>query len=529
MPRSSPRILALLIAAAMIPAMGTSAFAQEKEPDGEPPSDAPPATPAPAADPVSLPSAAPAQPAATNENVPEGKQLLQRAAAAFKKVKAVSFKAKQYAAGGDIDIGALLGTTEGSVKMFRKATPSGSTVPFYWVIRAQGIGGRSKAAFDAAWIGQDVEWADSATKKVFQKNDKAAHSPVVMSAKYLKLDDIIAAEPFTKDLGATEFTVEDSRVIGGVNCDVVVTLASSVAKTKTRWFLGADDYFPRRLDKIIISPKGRDKDTITTVELSDVVLETTEPTSITEAQCRIAIPEGFVEERDPASPVGAPAPKPAPAPAPPTHPDPAATSAEATAGTPATPVIDAPPPAPPAPTIAPSFSLKDVSGKPQTLEGLLTTEGTQALVLDFFGTWCVHIKNWHPVLDEVVKERASKGVVMVTMATREKDMSNLTDYMSKSHRENLVLVNAYETAKAYGVRTYPAAAIVSRDGRLIGVIQGASADSRVALEDLIADALGEARPARIEENHEPNPDAKPDAKSEAVPLTDATNAVSKAK
>lgn len=503
----------ILLAGALLSVSTLTAWAQES---GEEPPEAPasPALITPPSQP-NQPAASPAAtPAAGEESapadVPEGKRLILRAQAAFRRVTSMSYRGKQYANG---QLASLLGSFEGTIRMLRRPTPSGSNVPFTWTMNVRGSGSKSNTEFEATWFGLDVEWLDPKEKKLIQKNERSARSPILQSAKYLRVSELLGPEPFSRDLLATAFEIEDAKDVGGVRCDVVLVKSASQSGKQTRWYFGIDDHLPRRMDTIT-GAAGSNPTTVS-FEFLDLVVETADQPGMNEDELRLRLPDGFTEERDPETAI----PQASRPQQPPVVQNPGNAVKQIPPGTarpgesPGTqPTVEvAAPPPPPPPALAPEFEMARPSGEKVSLRSMLAADGNQVLLLDFFGTWSIRAKDWHPVLDELAKANAARGVKVVAMGTRERDTSKLVEYLSKAGFNFDLLVDGYDAAKAYGVKTYPSTAVVAKDGRLIRLIAGGHPESRDELASAISAALG-SEPASTSPTTTPtiNPTTTPD-------------------
>lgn len=110
---------------------------------------------------------------------------------------------------------------------------------------------------------------------------------------------------------------------------------------------------------------------------------------------------------------------------------------------------------------APDFTLKDVSGKEYTLQGLL--EGNQYLLVDFWASWCAPCRKGIPEMKEFAKKYADKGVAVVSIST-DKDRAA---WLKALEEEQMPWTNLLDDAgiKAkYGVEYIPSVFLIDATG-----------------------------------------------------------------
>jgi peroxiredoxin len=453
----------------------------------------------------------------------EGKRLLRRSAEAIRAARAITYSAKAYSTGA---LESLTPKADGLVKMRRVA----GGAPDAWLARITGrttkkgakAGDGESLDFDVAYLGNKrIEWADPKAQKIVEKVDRSAQSPIVQGAKSLRIDELFAAAPYTRDLTAGTATIIDRKTIAGVECEVV-QIEMGERKNKTRWYLGLDDHLPRRVDRVIEGAMASE----VVVEASDLKVETSEEPSISASSLRIPVQPGWTEEREPVAPP--------PQPVQPTH-----VGADPTKGDVVPSKIDArsmpaiatptAPAPPPPPRLAPEFELTTAKGEKVSLQALRDS-GASAVVLDFFGPWSLLARDWHPRLDELAKRFADRGVRVLALSVRAKnndDSVNMTKEFSFT-----TMLNADKVARDYAIAVYPTTVVINRSGEIVRTIPGSKDD----LSDTVAEAIEEAvtgqKPAPKGESSTPAvvppaPSAKPDdsaAKSEAEKADKAKDA-----
>lgn len=359
-----------------------------------------------------------------------------------------------------------------------------------WLVRATGEArpeGKPVQQFDVAWRQTSVEFVDHDRKRVAERTGRNPQGPGAQLAGMARLQQALAASPFAKELAAKSTVMEAPRTIGGEECHVVL-ITNADGRTKYRWAFAQTDGFPRLSEQVLEGEIGGN----VSMELGDVSIETSEPTSITPDQLRVVVPEGYTEDRPganpakPSQPVNKDTSKPRvdpPKPADPAQPKPEANEAPApevaTAEEKPGPEASAPAGLP---RPAPDFELSTPQGEKVRLSDL---KGT-VVVAEFFGSWCLPCRDWHARLAEAAKD---KPVKLLALSVREKDDANAEQAIADSGAPYQLLLGAHQTAAAYGVRSYPATVIIDKDGLVIKEFLRGEATAETLTE------LGDALPA----------------------------------
>jgi peroxiredoxin len=128
---------------------------------------------------------------------------------------------------------------------------------------------------------------------------------------------------------------------------------------------------------------------------------------------------------------------------------------------------------------APDFRLSDTGGESV---GLSSLRG-RTVILHFWASWCPHCLSEMPLLEQLEKELAPRGVEVLAVNLAE-PTRRVTRYV-KAHDLHLrVLLDPRGTvAKAYGVVGLPASIVISPEGVVLGSISMGSLDRR-RIEDL---------------------------------------------
>jgi hypothetical protein len=384
-----------------------------------------------------------------------------------------------------------------------------------WTTRVTGEGKLSAASpessFDAVYTPSNtVEWIDNTKKKLIER--PANQAAATMLASGSRFADGFSARAFSSELGqATTFTMLDRSTVNGVECDVVEATLTSGQKSK--WFIGVEDKLPRKLER-------SSKNNPTAIfEVSNLTSSSTSTPGATDA-LRLTPPEGYAVDRQGTPKPPAPTPEPAPETVkavPVTEPDTRTESPSEPSPTPAaTPTPTTP--AQPTPTVLPPatlppFTITTATGEAVTHE---TLRGKVA-VIEFFGSWAILTKQWHPKLTDVLGKFNDPKVTPYAASVRERTTENAAECLRANNITFPHLLNAEQLAKLLTITAYPATAVIDPEGKIIGVVQGESDLDRAALkvESHIRVALGGTPIDIPEPQPAPAPAARP---SEPQPL-----------
>jgi thiol-disulfide isomerase/thioredoxin len=151
-------------------------------------------------------------------------------------------------------------------------------------------------------------------------------------------------------------------------------------------------------------------------------------------------------------------------------------------------------------TEAPDFTLRVVANG-STLPGDQTRVHMgelrgQAVLLDFWATWCMPCRAEAPIVDRVARRWRDKGVVVVGI---NEDTPDQGDPGSFAHEEGLTYpivrdgegdeVATYgRTLRSYDADSLPTLVVVSKTGKVTAIRTGITEDAE--LERLIREALG---------------------------------------
>lgn len=411
------------------------------------------------------PEVQPEEQPAPEEATSEGRAIFEAAAAAVRRAQAITYRARYYSTGG---MASLMPSSEADVRMLRSGRGT-------WLVRTIGTGktrSNPNLEFDISYMGATNEWVDHANKKVYEKLPRESKGEAFTIGNGTKLDEMLEINPFRAELAPSmEYLVEPREEVNGVLCDIV---SVQKGRSTTRWAFGVDDHLPRRRESIVNTSAMSGS---MVLELTDVRVDESNPPRMPQEMVRVAVPEGYEEDRT--APPMQPPPAPQPAVAQPEPPKEAAGEE---------PVQPPPPPPPPEPRVrtAPDFSLKTPSGDTVSLSSLRG----RVVVLEFAGSWCIPLREAHPELQELADRYKDVAVYLVNV--REKDANNIIGDLSRGNFTFGLLLNGDATATAYGIKRYPSYCVVNKDGLLIhteaGFVKG---ETFTALREAVEAALND--------------------------------------
>jgi peroxiredoxin len=135
---------------------------------------------------------------------------------------------------------------------------------------------------------------------------------------------------------------------------------------------------------------------------------------------------------------------------------------------------------------APGFTLQTLDGEPVALSDLRG----QAVLVNFWATWCPPCKAEMPAIQEVYDEYKGQGftVLAVNMAYQD-DPGNIPSFMAEFGLDFPVLLeNSGQVANTYLIRSLPTSFFIDREGVIQEVVIGgpmAEALLRARVEDIL--------------------------------------------
>lgn len=141
---------------------------------------------------------------------------------------------------------------------------------------------------------------------------------------------------------------------------------------------------------------------------------------------------------------------------------------------------------------APGFSAKLANGKTISLAEF---KSKKYVLLDFWGTWCVHCRALSPDMIKMYKKYESKGLEIVSIATD--DDRKLWQKAIVDDRtglwKHILLMDASKSAKGdnlvvqYNVPAYPTFILIDKEGKIAGRYGGEGNDFHVNLKNKLAE------------------------------------------
>ncbi|MCL4743368.1 MAG: TlpA family protein disulfide reductase [Phycisphaerales bacterium] len=259
------------------------------------------------------------------------------------------------------------------------------------------------------------------------------------------LTEFASAEPFKDEIEAKVADLEGRAFVNGVLCNVVyVEYRDDPETSKARWYFGAEDSLPRRVERLT-EINGRSGATV--VSLSELrVLDEAE-----ESLFRLEAPEGFetrrIEPRQTARP-----------PAPELH----------AVG-----------------TSAPDWTLKDAAGNTHSLADYRG----KVVLLDFWATWCGPCKQAMPSIQRLHERFAGRPVAVFGLSCFERPGADPAGYMAESNFTYGLLLDGTDVAMAYNVAAIPTFYLIGFDGTIIHRETGYTPKKEAELAKVIEDYL----------------------------------------
>lgn len=369
-----------------------------------------------------------------------GVEALEATAAAIKDMSSISFQASQSNSKGSMTekIKADL-----NVQMVRNDDAKRS-----WNIRytgtAEGLGTagdeEGNLQVEVHNDGTATTWIDFKEEKVYIKRTRLAKGAPIQMATYGTqfLDELTSDAPFAQAIAESEITYEGEESIGGVSCDIIKIIKAGT-NIKEMWWFGKEDHFPRKYIT------GIEQMGDTTILVSNVKInQEINPDDLT-----IEFPPNFeVEDRGPNRVAGG-----------------AAVGNQAG----------------PAPrrrgteigNEAPDFELTNASGELVRLSSLRPN----VVVLNFWGSWCLPCRDANDELEALQKHFSGQDVKVLALACKEPDATSAADLMAENNWTFELLNDASKTARIYTVRKYPTIMVIGREGEVVHVTKGYSADA----------------------------------------------------
>lgn len=396
----------------------------------------------------------------------QAKTLLKDSAAAIKALKGVTF---EVTATTQIPGGMSLGG-KGKITYLRPAsiahtpgaaTPTNLASPTFLAEGNSDVAGEGKLNFRVALVeNQTVTWIDEKEKTVFQKPlmPKTDGEKAVSRVRTVLFPPpILEAEPFEKELRATNITIDEPQVVDGEPCDVVKIITDN--KSEHTVAISQKDKLPRlyQTNRPLnnTKPAGEAQSVVRRWELSGVKVNT----SATVKDITLKTPDGFKFVKE--------------------EPKPAETAASAPKGPGAASVAQG---GLAVGTVAPALDLKLAGG------GDLNAASTAGAVT-VLGFWSPLV----PASAEMAKNLQglsgkvdSKAVKIFAIACREgaDEEPRVQKFIADNKLTIRSALSGDTAATGFGVRGFPSVAVLNKEGKIAAFFESIpSVDALKAVVD----------------------------------------------
>lgn len=311
-------------------------------------------------------------------------------------------------------------------------------------------------------------WTDIAAHTINERPATKNGRGIPSAFQFVLLKSIVQDDPYAEDADNAE-TIDllTQEVIGDTLCDVIHIKrtkpkgrsSSSSTYTDARWYIGADDKLPRKLEHI--TDAGLVKITLL-FELSNMKV-TSPPQDLLD----VNRPESFAFKS--------------------TMPNPDDASNSNNDVIEPNP-IDRPinqnqtnqPTRPVAPRIkrAPAYAFTPVSGT----EINNSTQANKITVLYFWGSWCIPCKSASPMVSQLANDFSSDPVDIFGLAIREADPDQTADDFTINRYQHTLVLDADALVSTFKARVFPTLIVINRDGE---ITYQRSISKELSAEDLI--------------------------------------------
>jgi len=134
------------------------------------------------------------------------------------------------------------------------------------------------------------------------------------------------------------------------------------------------------------------------------------------------------------------------------------------------------------PERAPRFRAKTLDGETFTNDSV---KG-KVVLLQFWTTWCQYCRREQPIVDDINKEFAAKGLVLLAVNVGE-SKKKVKKFLEENPRSvRIVLTEDTNLAAMYAATVFPIYVAIDRDGNIAGMQRGAGGER--ALRNLLSRA-----------------------------------------
>jgi thiol-disulfide isomerase/thioredoxin len=121
---------------------------------------------------------------------------------------------------------------------------------------------------------------------------------------------------------------------------------------------------------------------------------------------------------------------------------------------------------------APRFTAKTLDGETFNNDSVRG----KVVLLQFWATWCPLCKNEEPIVDQLNKEFADSGLIVLAVNVGE-SKKKVKKYLADSPRAcRIVLTDDTNLAAMYQATAYPIYVVIDRDGFIVGTQRGAAGE-----------------------------------------------------
>ena len=121
---------------------------------------------------------------------------------------------------------------------------------------------------------------------------------------------------------------------------------------------------------------------------------------------------------------------------------------------------------------APRFHAKTLEGEQFNNESV---KG-KVVLFQFWTTWCPYCKSEESLVNDITKEFADKGLIVLAVDVAE-SKKKVVEYLREHPRKcRIVLTGDTNLAAMYAANSYPIYVVVDRDGRIVDTQRGAGGE-----------------------------------------------------
>ncbi len=379
-------------------------------------------------------------------DLPDPREILLKAQQALLEIQSLSYQAEYYNIGllefrGEPLISSPI---EGDVMISRTLAddPIGIKLFIDWKL-VKTMGDRQSRAFTAAYDGQKIRKLDPG-KEIVYVNDPDQTGMMLLVGGYELIPNVIrSVEPFQEELSMDNLRYDGAAVVGGVPCHIVhIPIHETDGyENEVWWFLGVDDYLPRKKHEVYIISSGDRRMVVLT--LTDLKInEAVDPSRFV-----LSAPDNYTVK------------------------------VYEIFGTPTSRLKVG--------DVAPNWTLAGVDGKNLSLRNLRG----QVVVMDFWATWCGPCLVAMPEVQKLHEQYGKQGVVVLGISTWES--GDPVALMKEKGYTYPLLLNGDEVAETYGINGIPTTFVIGRDGKILYGQVGNIPDEYAKWNEVIVDALAE--------------------------------------